>query len=106
MRHKLVVIGNVACGRAQGINTGPLFGPRTIRVPQDAATIQDGIDKHDPRDDVLVLAYISIGEDVRTIGLTDEDMLRDARFVGDASGPRVDPRGPDLDGQPLRLGDL
>jgi hypothetical protein len=63
--------------------------------------IQDGIDKRDPRDDVLVLAYISIGEDVRTIGVTDAEMLLDSRFVGDGSGPRMDPRGPDMDGQPL-----
>ena len=39
-----------------------------------------------------VLGYISIGEDLRTAGMTAEQMLRDERFIGDGSGPRVDPR--------------
>ncbi|HYF01632.1 MAG TPA: hypothetical protein VEJ18_22105, partial [Planctomycetota bacterium] len=55
----------------------------------------------DPGDDVLVLAYISVGEDLRTTNLTDEQMLADPRFMGDGSGPRVDPRGPDADGGTL-----
>lgn len=39
-----------------------------------------------------VLGYISIGEDLRTDGLTPEEMKRDPRFAGDKTGPRVDPR--------------
>jgi hypothetical protein len=69
-----------------------------------AATIRElqlGVDPLDPSDDVIVLAYISIGEDLRTVGLTDGQMLLDARFVGDATGPRIDPRGPSADGQSL-----
>ncbi|WP_166245120.1 hypothetical protein [Paenibacillus turpanensis] len=56
--------------------------------------IQQGKNAADPKDDVLVLAYVSVGEDVRTYGLTAEQMRKDPRFIGDASGPRVDPRGP------------
>lgn len=63
--------------------------------------LQDGVDPLDPSDDVLVLAYISVGEDLRTVGVTDTQMRAEARFVGDGSGPRVDPRGPDADGQSL-----
>ena len=39
-----------------------------------------------------VLAYLSVGEDLRTAGKTPEEMRRDPRFTGDGSGPRVDPR--------------
>ncbi len=60
--------------------------------------IQNGLDADDPADDVIVLAYISVGEDLRTIGMSDSALLLDPRFVGDGSGPRVDPRGPDADG--------
>lgn len=38
-----------------------------------------------------VLGYISIGEDLRTAGLTSEQMLKDRRFRGDKTGPRVNP---------------
>lgn len=41
-----------------------------------------------------VLGYLSVGEDLRTAGMTPEQMLRDKRFVGDGKGPRVDPREP------------
>lgn len=41
-----------------------------------------------------VLGYLSIGEDLRTAGMTPEDMLADIRFRGDGSGPRVDARDP------------
>jgi hypothetical protein len=40
----------------------------------------------------LVMGYLSIGEDLRTSGLTPEQMLADKRFLGDGTGPRVDPR--------------
>lgn len=39
-----------------------------------------------------VFGYISIGEDLRTNGMTAEEMLADGRFTGDGTGPRVDPR--------------
>ena len=39
-----------------------------------------------------VLGYISIGEDLRTAYMTPEEMLKDSRFTGDKTGPRVDPR--------------
>ena len=42
----------------------------------------------------LVLGYLSVGEDLRTVGMTPEQMLDDERFVGDGKGPRVDPREP------------
>ena len=42
----------------------------------------------------LVLGYLSVGEDLRTEGMTVEQMLSDERFVGDGTGPRVDPREP------------
>ncbi len=63
--------------------------------------IQDGVDPADASDDVFVLGYISIGEDLRTVGMTDAEMLADPRFVGDGTGPRIDPRGPNAGGQPL-----
>lgn len=74
----------------------------------DVHKIQQGIDKKDPSDDVKVLAYISIGEDLRTASLTDEVLKSDPNFYGDKSGPRVDPRGdfpngnPNLDGIPAQ----
>lgn len=40
----------------------------------------------------IVLGYIAIGEDLRTAGMTPEQMLQDKRFTGDGTGPRVDPR--------------
>lgn len=39
-----------------------------------------------------VLGYIAVGEDLRTAGMTPEDMLTDKIFLGDGSGPRVDAR--------------
>lgn len=70
----------------------------------DLATVraaQQGADPDDPADDPLVLAYLSVGEDSRTYGLTNAQLLADPRFVGDGRGPRVDPRGPDADGESL-----
>jgi hypothetical protein len=63
--------------------------------------LQAGLDRGDPRDDVIVLCYVSIGEDLRTISLTDDQVRADPRFRGDGSGPRIDPRGPGADGGPL-----
>ncbi len=65
------------------------------------AAIQRGIDQSDALDDVLVLGYISVGEDLRTRHLTDEQISVDPRFRGNAAGPRVDPRGPNADGTSL-----
>ncbi|OPY57983.1 MAG: hypothetical protein A4E55_01251 [Pelotomaculum sp. PtaU1.Bin035] len=69
--------------------------------------IQKGVDPLSPADDVLVLGYISIGEDLRTVGLSAEQMKADPRFTGDGTGPRVDPRGPHPNGgAPLPENDL
>ncbi|MBP5281618.1 MAG: hypothetical protein J6Z22_03875 [Lachnospiraceae bacterium] len=40
----------------------------------------------------IVLGYIAVGEDLRTANMTPEEMKNDPRFIGDGSGPRVDPR--------------
>jgi hypothetical protein len=63
--------------------------------------IQQGNNPADPGDNVIVLGYCSIGEDMRTFRISDADMLRDARFIGDGTGPRVDPRGHLPQGGPL-----
>lgn len=39
-----------------------------------------------------VFGYLSAGEDLRTAGMTAEEMRADPRFVGDGTGPRIDPR--------------
>ncbi|HVV87075.1 MAG TPA: fibronectin type III domain-containing protein [Kofleriaceae bacterium] len=65
------------------------------------AAIQGGTDPNDPSRRVIVVCYVSIGEDVRTAGHTDAQLAADPRFRGDGTGPRMDPRGPDADGQPL-----
>ncbi len=66
------------------------------------ADLQAGVDPADPSDDVIVLGYVSVGEDPRTALLTDDQVRADPRFAGDRSGPRADPRGPDADGQSLQ----
>ena len=43
-------------------------------------------------DHTLVVCYVSIGEDLRTSFVTDDEARRNPRFAGDRSGPRVDPR--------------
>lgn len=65
-------------------------------------SIQAGVDPAHPGDDVIVLCYISVGEDLRTRELSDDQVRADPRFRGDGTGPRVDPRGPTSDGAPLR----
>jgi hypothetical protein len=67
----------------------------------EIADLQAGVDHSDPNDDVLVLCYVSIGEDLRTVSLTDDQVRSDPRFRGDGSGPRIDPRPPGSDGGPL-----
>lgn len=56
--------------------------------------IKQGVKPDDPTDNAVVLCYISIGEDSRTFGLTDQQMRGDTRFAGDGSGPSIDPRNP------------
>jgi hypothetical protein len=66
------------------------------------ARIQAGVDPNDHGDDVKVLCYVSIGEDLRTVNLDTDQLRADPRFRGDGSGPRIDPRGgPDADGKSL-----
>lgn len=67
----------------------------------DIQRLQSGADAGNPHDDVLVLCYLSVGEDLRTHSLTDAQMRADPRFRGDGSGPRIDPRGPNASGQSL-----
>ena len=59
---------------------------------EQVRAIQNGVNPEDTDDDVLVISYISVGEDVRTYGLSSDDMLADPRFIEDGTGPRVDPR--------------
>jgi len=71
--------------------------------PRQAARLRAGKDPHDATDDTLVLGYVSVGEDLRTNGLTPEQMKKDPRFVLDGTGPSIDPRagGPYPDGGPI-----
>lgn len=65
--------------------------------------IQQGNDSTRSDDNVIVLCYISVGEDSRTFGLTDAQLLSDSggRFTGDGTGPATDPRGPAAAGMSL-----
>ena len=65
------------------------------------AQLQQGVDAGTTSDDVKVICYVSIGEDLRAGGLTDAQLAQDPRFRGDGTGPRVDPRGPNADGKAL-----
>jgi hypothetical protein len=67
----------------------------------DIEDMQRGAVRDDPADDVLVLCYVSVGEDLRSQPLSDDEIRADPRFRGDGSGPRMDPRGPGADGGPL-----
>ncbi len=73
----------------------PLMGDLTREQVQE---IRKGVNPNDTNDDVIVLGYISIGEDLRTCSLTDQEFATDSRFKGDGTGPRVDPRGPQPNG--------
>ncbi len=96
--------GPISDAEIETARTFPLVivHPTAGRMTRDQiARLQRGVDPGNPADDVVVLGYISVGEDLRTVGLSDEDMAQDPRFVGDGSGPRVDPRGPAADGGSL-----
>ena len=67
----------------------------------DVERLQAGANPSDPSDDELVLCYVSVGEDLRSHGLSDDQVRADPRFRGDGTGPRVDPRGPDASGKSL-----
>ena len=56
-------------------------------------SVQQGMNDGNAGDNVVVLCYISIGEDTRTYQLTDDQIRLDTRFTGDGSGPSIDPRG-------------
>lgn len=64
-------------------------------------SIKQGIKANDASDNPVVLCYVSIGEDTRTYNKSDADLQADARFLGDGTGPSVDPRGPAHSGRPL-----
>ena len=73
----------------------PLMGDITRQQVQE---IRQGVNPNDSSDDVIVLGYISVGEDLRTCSITDQEFATDSRFKGDGTGPRVDPRGPQPNG--------
>ena len=73
--------------------------PGRGKVTRDlVAAIQAGVDPVNPEDDVLVLCYVSVGEDLRGDLLSDDQIRADPRFRGDGTGPRIDPRGAGADG--------
>lgn len=63
--------------------------------------IKQGVDPNDPRDNPVVLCYISVGEDSRTYGLSDAALRKDSRFTGNGTGPSIDPRGAKASGTAL-----
>lgn len=73
------------------------------------ADIQDGVDPADPRDDVIVMCYVAVGEDMRTVSVSDEQLAADPRFSDTLSaerGPRIDPRGSAAYSSSLPLRDI
>jgi hypothetical protein len=90
---------NVALAkRYQLVIAAPGHGDMTAA---QVRAIQLGADAADPTDDVIVICYLSAGEDLRTGPLTIEQIRADPRFRGDGTGPRIDPRGPTADGASL-----
>ena len=67
----------------------------------DIVDIGRGADPDDPADDVIVLCYLAAAEDLRTAHLSIDQLRADARFRGDGTGPRIDPRGLGHDGESL-----
>ncbi len=85
-----------------------IIHPNNGNITRDQVRqIQLGLDTSDPSDDVLVIAYVAVGEDLRTTKFYIDEtpdydaMLADKRFVRNGIGPRVDPRGPMPDGGEL-----
>jgi hypothetical protein len=77
--------------------------PSAGRLTRDVvARIQGaGAEGKPSPDHTIALCYISIGEDLRTSYLSDDEARADPRLKGDGSGPRVDPRGPGGNGKAL-----
>jgi hypothetical protein len=69
--------------------------------PSQGKVTRDFVQSIQQGNKVIVLGYISIGEDLRTINVSDAQMRVDPRFAGDGTGPRVDPRGSMPGGGPL-----
>jgi hypothetical protein len=91
--------GSLAVARRhQLVVAHPRYGQLTRALVAD---LQAGANAADPADDVKVLCYVSIGEDLRSAYVTDAQALQDPRFKGDGTGPRVDPRGANADGKSL-----
>jgi hypothetical protein len=109
VRHYLIHFGTLDARKiatAQAHDLVILYAGEPTVTRAAVAEIQDGVDPADPRDDCIVLGYLNVGEDDRTIGLSDAQLLADARFVRDGTGPRVDPRGPNAGGLSLAGIDL
>jgi endo-alpha-1,4-polygalactosaminidase (GH114 family) len=87
----LIYYGNWNSGMVNYARTNyhlVIIHPASNITSNDVATIKRGKDNiAGTTDDVVVLAYLSIGEDDRA----------GAPFVGDKMGPRVDPRASDSD---------
>lgn len=77
--------------------------PSSGHLTRDVVARIQGADERGrlPADHTIVLCYISIGEDLRTSYLSDQEARADPRLKGDGTGPRVDPRGPAGSGRPL-----
>jgi hypothetical protein len=84
--------------RHQLVVAHPRYGNLTRSL---VAQIQQGVDPSDSSDDVKVLCYVSVGEDLRSVNVTDAQARSDPRFAGDGTGPRIDPRGANADGKSL-----
>jgi len=85
----LIYYGNWNSGTVNFARTNyhlVILHPASNITPAEIATIRSGPDgRLGTADDVLVFAYLSLGEDDRT----------GAPFAGDRMGPRVDPRASD-----------
>jgi hypothetical protein len=89
----LIHYGNWDPARVNAARTGyrlVILHPVSNITPADVASIRSGPDNiAGTADDVIVLAYISVGEDDRPA----------APYAGDGNGPRIDPRS--ADSEPL-----
>lgn len=99
-----ITYGALDAAAIQNLKTYPLVivHPYNGNITRDQImSIKQGVNPSDSGDNVVVLCYISIGEDSRTFGLSDAQMLADSRFVGNGTGPVVDPRGAGASGTSL-----